>query len=707
MLVTYYSTEYRNEYSGETEFTVIPSVRVSYKLDNGLLHCSGKIGIYDKGTPLDIYGSCVTDVYYVEDCFIPVNNKGSIIKLLEYSSKELTDTDIEKIYEKVAPDIFSFLTKENAKDELLDALSKKKEKNKIVNQIITKLATLKNQEIMVKVLSRYDVSIDRIEVLIKKGINLKNIYKDPYKIFNHYDINLDIAEKILQDSDNYRPYDLRRIIGYTTNALNYLKQAGNTCCTFRQLTDCANARIKYISTDKQYLSISLVNLAISEMKNIAGIHMINEEPYIYLNDVWEEENTIIHHLNRLSSNKRNFDALVSIDKIEKKFGIKYNKDQRKVFDSLKTSGVKIITGPPGSGKTSVIKGLIEHFGKNGKIKLAATTGMAANVMSGQGEYLTETVNLMLNVIPFNDSIKSRDINNPVDADLIIVDEVSMLGMQLCSALVKAVKSGSVLLLVGDENQLQSVDYGDILHDLINTGKFDVYRLTEIIRQSGTICENADKVNRGCCELKEDGSFIIREYDDNDKCLEDIRRNVISEIDRFENSDKEIQIVCPIKKGNLSVTAINDLFIHCKNEPVVVYGKKTFYLNDKVIMTKNNYEKNYINGDIGRIIGSEEDCFIVRFGEKVLKLDREDLQYMEYAYCVTVHKSQGSEFGDVHIVLPSDAEHMMTKRLLYTSITRARKRVFIYSIKGNQALEKAINNFREHPRETLLKDRIVI
>ena len=165
--------------------------------------------------------------------------------------------------------------------------------------------------------------------------------------------------------------------------------------------------------------------------------------------------------------------------------------------------------------------MVDYFSNNGKVKLTATTGMASKVMADASQRQTQTVNQALNLSYFEESSYSKGLNDPIDADFIIVDEVSMLGTKLCSLLLPAVKNGSILLLVGDEDQLQSVEYGNVLHDLINCGKIDVYRLKEILRQSGTICDNAQKINQGNTDLKKDDSFAVYNYDNTTHAVRDL------------------------------------------------------------------------------------------------------------------------------------------------------------------------------------------
>lgn len=701
MLGKYYKTEYRNQKSGDTDFTIVPDTYNEYVQD-GIIRCHGQIGIYEQSTPLELSGNFHDGIFYVNKCFIPFNSEETSIKLLEHICRDLSDTSMKRIAEASNNNLFWLSEQRNAKAVLGRILNNKKDKNRIIRNILGKLDQLKTQEILVKELMQLDIPISKIETLYKKGISMTGLRENPYKYFVKYDIPIFQADMFMQSMGKFNAYSLNRLCGYTMLAAKTLTNNGFTCCTVSQLKDFVNALMYRKGFTAIKIDLYLINLCISKLSNVFSYYLYNNVLYVYFNNIFEEENIAIKHVARLQNNVRTFQPATTIEKIEQKFKIKYNLEQRQVFNALRQSGIKVLTGPPGSGKTAVIKGLIEFFGKNKSIKLAATTGMAANVMSASGEFITETVHSMLNVMPFDNDTKSKDLNDPVDADLIIVDEVSMMGLGLFSKLVRAVKSGSILLLVGDEDQLQSVEYGNVLHELISSQKIEVYRLTEVIRQSGTICQNAKLINSGNRNLIQDNTYIINHFDSE----EDLRNALITEYCHInnENQGNNKQILCPIKSGYISTTAINEILQPKNNKESVTYGNTTYYIGNKIIMTKNNNKKHYINGDIGFIKDISNEIMTVEFKNKTLELDREDYQYMDLAYSITIHKSQGSEFDDVFIVLPPDAEHMMTRRLLYTASTRAKKSVHIYYMQDS--LNKAIDNKKETIRVSLLKDRLL-
>lgn len=304
-----------------------------------------------------------------------------------------------------------------------------------------------------------------------------------------------------------------------------------------------------------------------------------------------------------------------------------------------------------------------------------------------------TVHKLLDIRPYGENLTSKNINNPIQAELIIVDEVSMMGLKLASLLLEAVKNTSILLLVGDIDQLQSVEYGNVLSDLIHSGYVETYSLTEVVRQKGSILQNAKLINEGCTSLLVDQDFHYAECQDADEILSLLEENV-----RVDD-----QILTTIRKGKLGTRALNEKLQDKKTVYCTSFGDVDYYEKNRIIMTETSYEAGYFNGDMGIILKMDSKGLAVQFKDKILHLSRKDIACMELAYAVTTHKAQGSEFQRVHIILPDECTSMLTRRMIYTAITRAKKEVFIYSV--NKSLLLAIKNCKEKPRISILKNHI--
>ena len=448
------------------------------------------------------------------------------------------------------------------------------------------------------------------------------------------------------------------------------------------LVKIINSKLKKSAYPLTVISKSVIIAKIA-MENALTLDYNNDMIYVGLMRIKEEEDSIIRNIKRLKASSR---PLIENPEIEDK---RANQEQIECFNALKTSGVKIITGPPGSGKTSVvIRGLIATYQKafpESNIKLCATTGQASKVLRSEIGLRSTTIHKMLNIRPFEGKKKIQEL----DAGLIIADEFSMCGLQLFSYLMQAVKSGALLILVGDEDQLQSVDYGNCMHDLIESGVIEVYRLNKVMRQGGVIYENSVKVNQGIEQLECNDDFQIQRH----SCQEQIYHALKKEYSVNES------IVTPIKGQLVGTKNLNKMAQekHQLEVPLMQYGDKTFYYNDMIRMVSTNYEKNYINGDIGYITGYKDGVVTIEIDNTEIKLCRSEFKDFDLAYVHTIHRVQGMEMNELNIVLPM--VRMLSRRLLYTAITRAKKKVRIYS-EGN-ALELAIKNTNETKRNTLL------
>lgn len=447
---------------------------------------------------------------------------------------------------------------------------------------------------------------------------------------------------------------------------------------------------------------------------------------LYLRDYFEAERysaAKLDQLHRVCQSISLNDADRFVDQLETEFDITYATLQRKAITDALENGVMILTGGPGTGKTTVIRALIAVFERMGlRIALAAPTGRAAKRMSEATSRDAKTLHRLLETEFSHDDKPSfrRNEHDQLDEEVIIVDEASMIDALLLSSLLKAIKPGARLMLVGDADQLPSVGAGSVLSDLIESGVFPSVSLSEIFRQaeSSLIVRNAHAVNRGempdLTSKNEDFFFLHRSTPEDTAFT--VSELISKRLPKKYGSDiiKNIQVITPSHKGAAGTDNLNALLQKELNPPSAKKSEKklrerVFRVGDKVMQIKNNYdlvwEKNGIegvgvfNGDIGIIedIDLKEETLTVNFDERISTYDFTMLDELELAYAITIHKSQGSEYGVVILPLCDRSRMLMTKNLLYTAITRAKDMVI--AVGSEEAVAVMVENDRPIRRYT--------
>ena len=441
--------------------------------------------------------------------------------------------------------------------------------------------------------------------------------------------------------------------------------------------------------------------------------LIERDNYIYTPLLAHTELEIPKHVKRLAS-AVNFAGrkLVKSPSQEK---IQLCDEQLAALDKVKTSPLTIITGGPGVGKTTVLSTLVKRAkASNLRIALAAPTGRAAKRLS---EATGETAKTLHRLLQYDGSSRKfvYDETNQLPFDLIIVDEISMLDIILAWSLLKAVKTGTSLLLVGDPDQLPSVGPGTILTDFLNCKYFECTHLTRIFRQGAgsQIIDTAHKVNHGqSLQLPPAGKnsesdFYWIAQEDPDVIYELLKKLLLERIPRkfHFHPVNDVQILTPMNRGSCGGTALNEYLqsiLNPQNQSSFRYGEKLFKLQDKVMQCSNNYDKNVFNGDMGKIcaINSEKKVFMVLFDDgNIVEYDFDEADQIMHAYAITVHKSQGSEFKVVIMLLTNQHYVMQQRNLLYTGMTRAKKLLIL--IGGEKAVNHAIHSNRRQLRYSLL------
>lgn len=484
----------------------------------------------------------------------------------------------------------------------------------------------------------------------------------------------------------------------------------------------ANAA-KLLNVDIELLDQAL--LALRESEDII-IDTTREKEDVYLVPFFVSEASVARRLLLLASLVEEDIKITEEDihEIEKSSNVKLAEKQKKALQVAATSGVLVITGGPGTGKTTVIKSLIELFKKQKlKVALAAPTGRAAKRMAEATGKEAKTIHRLLEYKAYEGQGMAfgKNSDDPLDADVIIIDEVSMVDLVLMHHLLSALKPGARLILVGDKDQLPSVGAGSVLKDIIESEKIPTVTLDEIFRQAkeSMIVVNAHRINKGFfpyLNVKNKDFYFEQVLKPRDilKTILDLAK---IRLPKFADLDpiQDIQVISPMKKGIIGVINLNQKLQHILNpkstkKKEIQYGSLTFREGDKVMQIKNNYEKEVFNGDLGYVkdIDPEEGeitvSYVEPFGENNVKYDTQELEELDLAYALSVHKSQGSEFPVVLMPLTNQHYIMLQRNLLYTAITRAEKLLVLVGTK--QALSIAVQNNRSQRRFSHLSDRIV-
>lgn len=545
-----------------------------------------------------------------------------------------------------------------------------------------------------------------------------------------------------------KPILLRRCVELTRGSTNDVEGIyGQSTFGYAEYSDAASAGSAYEQT-VELLEQQLMDLL------IAGkivIKQVDEEDAIYLaSNYYVELNSarLLTDLQlRYEMNPAELDR--EIQAIEKEEGLTLDELQTTAVKSAIEAGVAVITGGPGTGKTTIINVIIKYFSKHGmEIKLCAPTGRAAKRMTESTGWPAQTIHRLLEINgaveedgrnPDNHGMHfSRNADNPLECDAIIVDEMSMVDAYIFYALVQAVPYGTRLIFVGDVNQLPSVGAGNVLKDIINSGCFPVTTLNRIFRQEdgSDIVFNAHKIQRGehLILTNKSRDFFFIPQRTAAQIVEEVQTLTLKNLpDYYGLSPQEIQILCPMRKYEVGVENMNQklqsrLNPKASNKPEHVRGDVVFRKGDKVMQIKNNYQqewkiygvsktgngKGYVidegvgvfNGDMGvitEISDYDEELTILFDDGRESVYNYKELDQLEHAFAVTIHKSQGSEYPAVIIPLLGGNRKLMNRNLIYTAITRARQLVII--VGDVNLVNQMIDNSEEQKRYTSLAFRI--
>jgi helicase, recD/traA family len=695
------------------------------------------VGIFDSvniGESLEVEGEFTYDNKYGEQLNVTSYKKklpSSVVEIERYLSSGIIATIGPKnagyIVEKFGKKSLDIVFDET--DRLIEVRGIGKKSIEKIKKSVEELRFSKN---ILFYLSGLGISLSLSKKIysIFREDTLEIINENPYKLIkNVKGIGFLKADEIAlkNNLDKTSPYRIESAIIYilTQKAINF----GHVFYPKEKLTEEVSS---LIGIEKNLIEPIYMNLLLS-----SDIIVDNsfDELNIYLDYLYISESYIASKLAKMALNE-DFKILFNIDKEVKKSienqSIKLSEIQIDAIKSCFEENISIITGGPGTGKTTIINTISKIFIENGyNISLCAPTGRAAKRIEETTGIEAKTIHRMLGYIPSSyDDIGHFEYNedNPLDTDLIIIDEMSMVDVVLFEKLLRGIKDNTKLIIVGDVDQLPSVGAGNVLKDLINSNKIKFTKLIDIFRQSenSNIIVNAHKINNGKEPIlnEKNSDFFFLNTD-----APSITRNIVVDLisRRLPKAygydySKDIQILTQSRKGICGVFELNKLLQDILNPKTeasdeILVGNKLFRVNDKVMQTKNNYNLSFIddegeenfgvyNGDMGHIIfidKSSNKLTVEMDDKRLIEYSLEDLDNLELAYAITIHKSQGSEFKSVIIPMFDGYKLLQTRNLLYTAITRAKENIVIVGDKN--VMNNMIRNNTINSRYSNLEKRI--
>jgi len=543
------------------------------------------------------------------------------------------------------------------------------------------------------------------------------VEENPYRLaMDIFGIGFVTADRIAQNLGFQKDSAVRVQAG----AIYVLSQVAEEGHVYYPLVSLLEKCVEILEVDQNAITKALDSLSSDKRIVIESLSGQDQDTVaVYLSTFYMCETGVasrVKTLTRAPYSRRKVDAEKAVEWVEREISMSLAMNQIEAVKSALDSKIMVITGGPGTGKTTIIKAILAIFERlSVEILLAAPTGRAAKRMSEATGREAKTIHRMLEFSP-NKGGFQRDDKHPLVCDLLIIDEASMIDTVLMYNLLKAVPLHSTLILIGDVNQLPSVGPGNVLQDIIESRAVPVVRLVEIFRQAqdSSIIVNAHLINSGVIPRLEASNeawndFYFIEKNEPEEALATILKLVCERIQKAFGFDPidDVQILTPMNRGTVGASNLNLELQKTLNpgEEGVMRGGRSFRINDKVMQIRNNYDKDVYNGDIGRIsrIDRENQEVTILFDGRAVSYDYPDLDEIVLAYAVSVHKSQGSEYPCVVIPLLTQHYVLLQRNLLYTAVTRGRKLVIVVGSKKAMAI--AVKNDKPQNRYTFLKERL--
>ena len=437
---------------------------------------------------------------------------------------------------------------------------------------------------------------------------------------------------------------------------------------------------------------------VQEMKGIKVDH-----EYVYQKKTWDAESNIVFHMKRLDqTSKQMFQRIPDLPS-----EFIPSESQKRAENIVLRSGVKLLIGGPGTGKSTTIKRLLEYYQTSEhelKVSLCAPTGRAAQRITEITGRPAQTIHKLIDYKIIAGEKVCKNQSDPIKADIIIIDEFSMVDVFIFSDLLSAVRSGCTVILCGDEDQLPSVGAGNLLHDIKESNLFETYVLDHVFRQKeeSSISQNIQKIRKGQTDLVHDKHFKIYNIPTTESFDHAVKFMI------KEYCQKGSQIISMVKKNDYGTQRINHDFQHSLNydsHEVIEYKHQIFHVNDQIMMIHNNYDLDYFNGDMGIVRKIENETLTIELeGKKeILEITAANLDDVQLSYAITIHKSQGSEYKSGSIIMPAAPSVMLSRNLFLTAVSRFKEDVTIYS--QNHSWYTAILNIYKQKRITGLAEKL--
>ena len=666
-------------------------------------HCSGNILPFEEGEKITVQGTWETNQIFglqIKDAVVkrPPMDSAALLQFLLSSGLGIGVMTAQNIIDHFGKRLACYDLDEALENQmvLLRGLTRKQ-----CQELLHKLRNrYTQQELYDYIVKHGGIYKDYLSLYKKYGYEaLEMLKKSPYDIGRKSGLRFVICDSVAKENGGHSQ-SAQRLEHGVRRALQAAAAEGHTYLNKQQLLREAQ-RLLRNAVFPEPVSLPAINLGI-ELATRSGI--VREENRFYIRSIRNAEKRVAENIGKMSFSavpyEKYCDSLV--EQVMEKTGIRFAEGQQEAFSLLRTPGVKVLLGGPGTGKTTAVRGLVEAFlmmKPDAEILLCAPTGRAAQRLSEATGREAFTIHRLLEFTKGNMTEKKLAMK-ALRADLYVVDETSMINIELADLLLDEIKPGATVIFVGDNEQLPAIGAGNFLHDLTCSKGIPTVELTEVFRQksSSVILKNARAICMGISKLSKGDDFELISVED-DKILTRVQEEFLKYYDR--NNPYSIQVLACTKSV---VSQLNTLIQKLANGNAkgIHYGGTVFRIGDKIIMNSNNYRMRYFNGDVGIITDIVSEEYIkVKINQVEILLTIDEFEDMELGYCMTVHKSQGSEYPAVFLVLPSKPKKMLKRKILFTGITRGKQDVKLFATKATVAMAVA-NNEEDNRQSTLIR-----